>query len=133
MFGSIVLYFNIIELLNFVKRGAIFIFMKQFVHPSRDDITLAGVLAALADPMRIEILRRLMKESGCHSCSEAAPCPDMAKSTLSNHFRILREAGLVRTVKQGVENRNTVRLAEINDLFPGLLKTVMKLAEKDAA
>lgn len=104
--------------------------MKQFVHPSKEDITLTGVLGALADPMRLRILKSLMKEAGCQSCSEAAPCPDMAKSTLSHHFRILREAGLIRTIKRGVENRNTLRLDEINELFPGLLKTVLKCQDK---
>jgi DNA-binding transcriptional ArsR family regulator len=101
--------------------------MAQYVHPSKDDISLAGVLGALADPMRLRILKTLMeKKDGCTSCSGAAPCPDMAKSTLSNHFRILREAGLIRTVKQGVENRNSLRLDEVNAKFPGLLKTILK-------
>lgn len=102
--------------------------MVQFVHPSKDDITLAGILGALADPMRLQILKSLMKKEGCMSCSEAAPCPKMAKSTLSHHFRILREAGLIRTTKQGVENRNVLRAAEINEKFPGLLKSVLKHA-----
>lgn len=102
--------------------------MVQFVHPAKEDITLEGVLAALADPMRLKILTELMKKNGCMSCAEASPCPKIAKSTLSNHFRILREAGLIRTSKQGVEHRNTVRLDDINTRFPGLLKLVMKLA-----
>jgi len=100
--------------------------MVQFVHPSKDDITLAGVLGALADPMRLRMIKSMVKEKGCMSCSEAAPCPDMAKSTLSHHFRILREAGLIRTTKQGVEHRNVVRDDDINDRFPGLLKLILK-------
>lgn len=102
--------------------------MVQFVHPSKEDINLTGVLGALADPMRLRIVRSMMKGEGCMSCTEAAPCPDMAKSTLSNHFRILREAGLIRTTKQGVEHRNTLRLDDINARFPGLLKTILKSA-----
>lgn len=103
--------------------------MKNFVHPAIEDITLSGVLGALADPMRLRILKNLLAEMGCKSCSEAAPCPDMAKSTLSNHFRILRESGLVRTIKKGVENRNTVRVEDMEKLFPGLLKLVMGLVD----
>jgi DNA-binding transcriptional ArsR family regulator len=102
--------------------------MVQFVHPSKDDISLAGILGALGDPMRLCIVKSMMKKDGCMSCSEATPCPDMAKSTLSNHFRILREAGLIRTVKKGVENRNTLRADDINTKFPGLLKLVLKLS-----
>ena len=104
--------------------------MAQFVHPSKDDITLSGVLAALADPMRVRIVQSLLEEDGCMSCCQAAPCPDMAKSTLSNHFRILREAGLIRTSKKGVENQNVVRLDAVNERFPGLLKTILKLADR---
>lgn len=107
-----------------------YLFMVQFTHPSRDDITLTGVLAALADPARLRIVRRMMMQKGCMSCSEAAPCPDMAKSTLSGHFRVLRDAGLIRTVKLGVENRNVMRLDDINAKFPGLLKLLLKLMDE---
>jgi len=103
--------------------------MAQLFHPSREDITLAGVLAALADPMRLRIVRSLMTQNDCMSCIEAAPCPGMAKSTLSNHFRILREAGLIQTSKKGVEHRNVVREADINARFPKLLKTILGYAE----
>ncbi len=103
--------------------------MVQFVHPATEDITLEGLLGALADPMRLRIVRSLLKKNNCMSCSEAAPCPDMAKSTLSHHFRILREAGLVRTSKIGVENRNALRLDDINARFPGLLKQILKFAD----
>lgn len=103
--------------------------MVQYVHPAKEDISLAGVLGALADPMRLKIVRNMLNEKSCMSCSEAAPCPDMAKSTLSHHFRILREAGVIRTAKQGVENRNTVRKDDIDARFPGLLKLLLKLAD----
>jgi len=103
--------------------------MVQFVHPSREDITLAGVLAALADPMRLRIVKSLLARNDCMSCTEAAPCPDMAKSTLSNHFRILREAGVIQTSKKGVEHRNVVREADINARFPKLLKTIVGCSE----
>jgi DNA-binding transcriptional ArsR family regulator len=101
--------------------------MTHFVHPAAEDITLAGVLGALSDPMRLKILKNLLKKGdGCLSCSGAAPCPEMAKSTLSHHFRILRDAGLIRTTKQGVENLNRVRWDDVNARFPGLLSTIMK-------
>lgn len=103
--------------------------MVQFVHPSRDQITLAGVLSALADPMRRRIVRSLAGQNECMSCTEAAPCPDMAKSTLSNHFRILREAGLIQTSKQGVQHRNVLREDDINARFPKLLKTILSFPD----
>lgn len=101
--------------------------MTQFVHPSKDDITLTGVFGALSDPIRLKIFKSLFDERSCMSCSEASPSA-IAKSTLSHHFRVLREAGLIRTTKQGVENRNVVRTADLEERFPGLLKTIIKLA-----
>ena len=103
--------------------------MVRFVHPSKEDITLSGILAALADPVRVKILKSLMEKDGCMSCCQASPCPKIAKSTLSNHFRILRESGLIRMVKQGVENHSVVRASEINEKFPGLLKTILKYSD----
>ncbi len=101
--------------------------MTRFVHPAPEDITLAGVLGALSDPMRLRIFKKLLESrDGSLSCSAATPCPEMAKSTLSHHFRVLRDAGLIRTAKQGVENLNCVRRDEVNARFPGLLKAIMK-------
>ncbi len=104
--------------------------MAPFVHPSTQDITLAGVLDALADANRLRIVQALIGRKDFASCIAAAPCPEMAKSTLSNHFRVLREAGLIRTTKKGVEHQNTVREADLNARFPGLLKSILKHAEE---
>ncbi len=101
--------------------------MTRFVHPPKEDITLAGVLGALGDPMRLKILKKLLDaRDGSLSCAGAMPCTEMAKSTLSHHFRVLRDAGLIRTAKQGVENLNSVRCDDLNERFPGLLRTIMK-------
>tara|TARA_R110001592_G_scaffold20926_8_gene84612 strand:+ start:4709 stop:5026 length:318 start_codon:yes stop_codon:yes gene_type:complete len=102
--------------------------MSQFLHPSKEDITLHGILNALGDPLRMRIAQNLLLKQGDMSCSEAAPCHTIAKSTLSHHFRILRESGLIRTTKQGVEHRNALRIEDIEEKFPGLLDTVFKYA-----
>ncbi|NDF11510.1 MAG: ArsR family transcriptional regulator [Proteobacteria bacterium] len=107
--------------------------MKQFMHPSIDDITLSGVLGALSDPIRLKIFVSLIDKKSCMSCTEASPLKNIAKSTLSHHFRILREAGLIRTTKLGVENRNIARIEEVNERFPGLLKHIVKLAKEHPA
>jgi len=103
--------------------------MAQFVHPATEDITLSGILEALADPLRLKIIQSLMDEDGCMSCCQASPCPKIPKSTLSHHFRVLREAGLIRTSKKGVEHQNTLRIEDLNKAFPGLLKTILKFAD----
>ncbi|MBC7807606.1 MAG: helix-turn-helix transcriptional regulator, partial [Akkermansiaceae bacterium] len=69
-------------------------------------------------------------EQGEPSCADTFPYP-VAKSTLSHHLRILREAGVILARKQGREYHNSLRREELNALFPGLLDAVLKAAESD--
>ncbi|MBY0612763.1 MAG: helix-turn-helix domain-containing protein [Beijerinckiaceae bacterium] len=102
--------------------------MARLIHPAKDSLQLEHVLAALADANRLKIVKRLAAENGCMSCVGASPCTDIPKSTLSHHFRVLREAGIVATEKRGVEHRNVLRLADLEERFPGLLPTVLRNA-----
>ncbi|HET6430992.1 helix-turn-helix domain-containing protein [Dyella sp.] len=101
--------------------------MKPLVHPSIDDITVEGILHALSDPVRAAIYADMAAAEGAQTCSTFLQVVDRAipKSTLSQHFRTLREAGLVRSERQGVEMLNTTRCSEINQRFPGLLPAIM--------
>jgi DNA-binding transcriptional ArsR family regulator len=105
--------------------------MARLVHPSINDIVLPGILAALADPMRLAIVRKLYETKTGLCCSQASPCSSLPKSTLSNHFRVLREAGLIRTEKHGLEHMNVLRRVEIDRKFHGLLKLVLNLSAKE--
>lgn len=102
---------------------------RPFVHPNAEDITLESVLYALADPARLEIVKRLASGTCALNCSAAAP-PDMPKSTMSFNFQVLREAGLIRSERRGTEVVNTVRCTEIDKRFPGLLKSVLKASDR---
>lgn len=102
--------------------------MRPLVHPNRDTITLQGVLHALSDPSRLAIVRAL-RQSPDLSCNKAMPCPDMAKSTLSNHFRILREAGILCSRREGTQYANCLRLDDLDARFPGLLDAILDAAE----
>ena len=101
--------------------------MRPLIHPGVDDVTVEGILHALADPVRAAIYAGLAASAKGTSCSAFLQLQDreIPKSTLSQHFRALREAGLIRSERQGVEMRNTVRCEEINARFPGLLMAVM--------
>lgn len=97
---------------------------RKVLHPAINDIDLPTVLNALGDPIRLEIIFNLHKKGGtsCMGC-----CPEnLSKSTLSHHFRILREAGIIRSEKEGVTLLNTLRKDELNKKFPGLLESVLK-------
>lgn len=107
--------------------------MRPIAHPTTDEISLAGLLHALADPIRLDIVRRLCT-AGCEmNCiTSAADLAGLSKSTLSHHFRILREAGLVRSERRGVELLNKLRLDEIEARFPGLLRSILTARDAEA-
>jgi DNA-binding transcriptional ArsR family regulator len=102
--------------------------MRPLIHPSIDDVTLEGILHALSDPVRAAIYAQLAVSDGAATCSKFVNVIDreIPKSTLSQHFRALREAGLVRSERSGVEMRSHTRCKEIEQRFPGLIPAIMK-------
>lgn len=96
--------------------------MRQTRLPALEDIALEDVFHALSDPIRLEIVRRLAVE-GEASC-QALDC-DRPKSSVSHHFRVLREAGLIRTRSEGASRMNALRREDIERRFPGLLSCVL--------
>lgn len=108
--------------------------MRPLVHPSIEDITVEGILHALSDPVRAAIYAELALSGGA-TCSNFLKISDreIPKSTLSQHFRALREAGLIRSERHGVEMRNSTRCEEINQRFPGLVMAIMQAHQVQAA
>ena len=104
--------------------------MRPVYHPDQKDITLAGVLYALGDPIRLEIVKLLVDKG-------ELPCASfdfsVAKSTMSHHFKLLREAGILFCRKQGTQHLNSLRSEDLETRFPGLLESVLKSAERCAA
>jgi DNA-binding transcriptional ArsR family regulator len=90
--------------------------------PAPEEIALEDVFHALSDPFRLEVVRRLATE-GEASC-QALEC-DRPKSSVSHHFRVLREAGLIRTRNEGVTRMNALRRDDIERRFPGLLACIV--------
>jgi len=101
---------------------------RPFVHPPIETVTLEGILYALADPVRLGIVRRLASGSCGLNCQSAAP-GNVAKSSQSHHFQVLREAGLIRSERRGVEVINALRCEEISARFPGLVPAILRAAE----
>ncbi|MBE9008406.1 helix-turn-helix transcriptional regulator [Fortiea sp. LEGE XX443] len=100
--------------------------MRFLYHPDRKDISLAAVLYALGDPVRLEIVR-LLESKGEQCCADFDFA--IAKSTMSNHFKILRESGVVLTRKEGTQHINKLRYEDLEALFPGLLEAVLRSAQ----
>jgi DNA-binding transcriptional ArsR family regulator len=102
--------------------------MKPLLHPSIDDVTVEAILHALSDPVRVAIFMQIAGSHCSQNCSTFMQMSEQTvpKSTLSQHFKALRDAGLIRSERQGVEMHNISRCAEIQKRFPGLLPAIIK-------
>jgi DNA-binding transcriptional ArsR family regulator len=109
--------------------------MRPLHHPSITDITVEGILYALSDPVRVQIYANIERSERPMSCSNFLIIDNrmLPKSTLSQHFRILREAGLIRSERKGVEMHNTTRCAELNRRFGPLIKTILDAFQEQEA
>jgi DNA-binding transcriptional ArsR family regulator len=96
--------------------------MKPLFHPKTEDISLATILYALGDATRLQIIKNMAE-------NEEVPCShvgiDRLKSTLSYHYKTLREAGIIRTRIEGTQRLMSLRRADLEQRFPGLLASVL--------
>ena len=100
---------------------------QALIHPEPDEFDVLDILHALSDPTRMTIVQtlRAAPERACGTFPV-----DVAPSTLTHHFRVLREAGLIRQYYVGTARMNALRRAEIDAAFPGLLDAVVTAARQ---
>ena len=101
--------------------------MRPLFHPSIEEITVEAILHALADPVRVALYAEIVASACPRSCSSFLGISEKAvpKSTLSQHFKVLREAGLIHSERHGVEMQNSSRCAEIERRFHGLIPAIL--------
>jgi DNA-binding transcriptional ArsR family regulator len=92
-------------------------------HPERHQLELSAVLHALSDPMRLRIVAELAASKAERTC-KSFDLP-IVKSTCTHHFKVLREAGLIRQRVVGTKRVNSLRHEDIEARFPGLLDAVL--------
>jgi len=96
--------------------------MRNLHHPRIEEVTLPDVLHALSDPVRLQIVRALAERDE-QSCSAVES--SVSKSTLSHHFKVLREAGVTHTRVNGTHRYVSLRRDDLETRFPGLLGSVL--------
>lgn len=101
------------------------------LHPAREDLRLATVLAALADPARLLTVRTLARvgESACTELQYAAALK-IGRSTFSHHQKVLREAGILHVEVRGAQRILSLRRDDLDACFPGLLASVLATDEE---
>ncbi|GGN87179.1 transcriptional regulator [Actinoplanes lobatus] len=103
--------------------------MRTLEHPSPQDFHLDTILSALADPIRRMIVCRLA--DGYHEQACLSFGLPVGKSTSTHHFRVLREAGIIEQRYQGTAILNSLRTADLESRFPGLLPAILASARRD--
>ncbi|MER5323145.1 ArsR/SmtB family transcription factor [Streptosporangium roseum] len=98
--------------------------MREVSQPATEAIRLVEVLRAMADPVRLEIVQRLAV-TGEEPCNAIGGDLDVHQTTLSHHYRVLREAGVTWTTVQGRTRLVRLRRDDLDAVFPGLLDSVL--------
>ena len=85
---------------------------------------ITELLQALADPVRLAVVRDLAESTEPRPCGSLVQT--VTKSTLSHHLRILREAGIISMRVDGTRKLTSLRRAELNEAYPGLLESILR-------
>ena len=100
--------------------------MKKATKPpskSLKRVPLSEILGALSDPARLEIVKVLLKkEELCCGQFDSGVC----KSTMSHHFKVLKEAGIIKRRDEGTRQFNSLRRDDLEARCPGLLQVLEK-------
>jgi DNA-binding transcriptional ArsR family regulator len=109
--------------------------MRPLFHPSIEDVTVESILHTLSDPVRAAIYMDIVASDCPQMCSSFLRVSekDIPKSTLSQHFKALRDAGLIRGERRGVEMHNVSRCDELNKRFPGLIHAIISAHKVQAS
>jgi DNA-binding transcriptional ArsR family regulator len=93
---------------------------REYRHPAMADVQLYDVLGAIADPVRLELVRELV-DGAEHTAGSLAEKVGVSPPTLTHHLRTMRDAGMVRTRSEGVHRWTSLRIDELEQRFPGLV------------
>ena len=95
---------------------------RKYEHPAIEELEFVRVLAAVSDPIRLEMVKR-MADGQEHDSLRLAD--DLPRSTLTYHTRQLREARVTWTRGKGRTCLISLRSQDLNERFPGLLDAVI--------
>ncbi len=98
-------------------------------HPDRTQIRLENILTALGNPLRLAVVR-VLADGGEYSCGSILQ--GISKSTLTHHWRVLRDSGVIWQRPYGRENLLSLRREDLDARFPGLLDSLLQAIHNDS-
>lgn len=96
----------------------------MIIEQKSEDQIKVQIFKALADESRLEIIRILRDQKGELSCGEVGEKINISKSTVSYHFKTLREAGLTTTRKDTRSKYVKLRFDTFEKYLPGFLDSL---------
>lgn len=114
-----------VALLPVVSRGRKM--SSQPFHPDLRAVDPVNLLRAAADPVRLHVLN-VLADGEEHTCSGLADLVGIPLPTMSHHLKTLREAGLTFNRKDGTIRWTSLRSADLEQQFPGLVSQFIFLA-----
>ncbi|MFI6151694.1 ArsR/SmtB family transcription factor [Kitasatospora sp. NPDC051170] len=103
----------------------------RYHHPEREQLRIENVLTALGSPVRLAVVR-VLDAGGEHNCTSVLTLLGVtSKSTMTHHWRVLRESGVIHQEPSGRENLLRLRREDLDARYPGLLDTVLNGALDD--
>jgi DNA-binding transcriptional ArsR family regulator len=100
-------------------------YLDKIPHPAAEALDLATIMRTVGDPVRLEIVRMLADDRP-RVCNELSSALGIPASTGSYHLKLLREAGVTRTRAQGTLRQITLRRADLEERFPGLVDVLTR-------
>lgn len=102
-----------------------------FRHPERAQITVDGLLSALGNPVRLAVVR-VLDAGGEHNCTSVLNALGItAKSTMTHHWRVLRDSGVIWQRPSGRDNMLSLRREDLDARYPGLLDAILTASVSD--
>lgn len=98
--------------------------MNKSYCPSLAKMPTSSLFYALSDPARVEIIIQLLDQDEL-TCGEFKS--SLTKSTLSHHFKVLRESGIIKKREEGKLHYVSLRTDEIEKRLPGFIDTLRKM------
>jgi DNA-binding transcriptional ArsR family regulator len=104
--------------------------LRTLYHPNVNEINLPTVLYAFSDQIRLNIIKHLAEgnELSCSGIDISIP-----NSTLSHHYKVLRESGVTHTRVEGTQRLISLRYDDLEARFPGLLPAILRSIGSETA